>query len=70
MYTTELTPLEKKIITLCEVYKTVTAEQIAEALKIEWAEADQILYHLELTHQLIKSEHWRSGLTTFHFVEI
>lgn len=65
-----MTDLETRALTLVRVYKIVTADQIAEALKIEWAEAYAILCHLCFAYSAVtfgKQEFGRP--TTFHIVE-
>lgn len=63
-----LTPQEERALALVTVYKTVTAEQIGQAMGITWQEADKILLRLHFTFSRVRVEVKESGPLLFHIV--
>lgn len=49
----QLSNLEVRALSLIQVYKTFTAEQISEALGITWDEANDLLYHFQYSHDFV-----------------
>lgn len=64
-----MTDLELRVLTLVRVYKTVTAEQIAESLNITWEEAYTILCRLSFAYSAVTFGFREFGPTLFHIVE-
>lgn len=61
-------PLEQQIRALVQVYKVITADQVAESLHITWDEAYVALVRLCLVFSLV-TIHPKKPVTEFHIVE-
>ena len=62
-----LTPQEEQVMTLLRVYRTVTAEQIGEAMGITWQEANRILLRLHFVYSLVDVDA-KHPATQYHIV--
>lgn len=66
-YSETMTPQEKQVLTLVQVYRTVTADQIAEALHLTWGEAFDALLRLGMAFSLVRMDP-AHNTTQFHII--
>jgi len=62
-------PLEHRILALVQVYKVVTADQVAENLHITWEQAYKALLRLHFVFSVVNIVAKGKPVTEFHIVE-